>query len=217
MKQPIIIIRKQYFNIFSIAIYLLLISHSNTFSQQGRWDLYHKGNSGLPDNSITSIAIDASGVKWIGTDASGLIRYDGTTWTVYDIWNSKLPVFAINCVRIDGNGVKWIGMSKGGFASYDQNSSSIEEDGDINRHILQNYPNPFNPLTSITYDIPQRSEITLTVYSALGETISVLSQGMHEAGRYEVTFYAHDLPSGVYFYRLQAGDFVQTKKMVLMR
>ena len=81
----------------------------------------------------------------------------------------------------------------------------------------QNYPNPFNPETSIRFELLVKSEITISVFNALGETIQTLAQGTYDAGRHDVRFYAKDLPSGVYFYRLQAGAYIKTQKMVLMR
>jgi hypothetical protein len=100
--------------------------------------------------------------------------------------------------------------------------TSVQEKGPLgsgpNLFILQqNFPNPFNPSTTIRYGIPQRSQVTLTVYNILGQQIVVLAQGEQEVGYHEVTFDGTNLASGVYFYRLQAGSFVQTKKLLLLR
>ena len=84
-------------------------------------------------------------------------------------------------------------------------------------NLLQNYPNPFNPITTIKYDLPERSFALLKSYNILGNEIKTLVSEEKPAGTYEITLYAENLPSGVYFYRLQVGDFVQTKKMVLMK
>jgi hypothetical protein len=81
----------------------------------------------------------------------------------------------------------------------------------------QNYPNPFNPSTTIRYALPQRSHVTLTVYNTLGQRVAELVNAEKEAGRYEVMFNANGLASGVYLYRIQAGTFVQTRKLVLLR
>ena len=81
----------------------------------------------------------------------------------------------------------------------------------------QNYPNPFNPSTNIEYSIPSESFVELKVYDVLGKEVSVLVSGQVNAGFYEIEFDATTLPSGIYFYKLQAGDFVETKKMVLMK
>ncbi len=83
--------------------------------------------------------------------------------------------------------------------------------------LAQNYPNPFNPLTSIRYGVPEKSHVTMSVYNTLGQCVVLLVDEKQEAGYHEVTFDGSGLTSGVYFYRLQAGDFVQTKKLLLMK
>jgi predicted GH43/DUF377 family glycosyl hydrolase len=81
----------------------------------------------------------------------------------------------------------------------------------------QNYPNPFNPSTTIRYGLPQQSHMNLAVYNTLGEQVAVLKNGEEEAGYHDVTFNASTLPSGVYFYRLQVGSYVETRKLCLVR
>jgi hypothetical protein len=81
----------------------------------------------------------------------------------------------------------------------------------------QNYPNPFNPSTTIRYGLPERSVVSLTVFNTLGQQVEVLQDEEQEAGYHEVKFDASGLSSGVYFYRLRAGDFVETKRLLLVR
>jgi hypothetical protein len=81
----------------------------------------------------------------------------------------------------------------------------------------QNYPNPFNPGTTIRYGLPHRSAVQLNFFNTLGQQVAVLQNGEQEAGYHEVKFDASGLSSGVYFYRLQAGDFVSTKKLLLLK
>jgi hypothetical protein len=83
--------------------------------------------------------------------------------------------------------------------------------------LLQNYPNPFNPVTRIKYAIPERSDVTLKVFNILGQEIATLVNGVQEQGNYVASFEANSLPTGVYFYRLDAGKFSQTKKMLLVK
>ncbi len=91
--------------------------------------------------------------------------------------------------------------------------------------LYQNYPNPFNPETSISYTIPnvetRRGEslqhVTLKVYDLIGKEIATLVDGNKQPGNYTIKFNAEHLPSGIYFYRLQAGDFSETKKMILTK
>jgi hypothetical protein len=83
--------------------------------------------------------------------------------------------------------------------------------------LRQAYPNPFNPSTTIKYELPKSSEVRLIVFDMLGREVSVLVNERRDAGVHEVKFDGRGLSSGVYFYRLQAGDFVQTKKLLLMQ
>jgi len=83
--------------------------------------------------------------------------------------------------------------------------------------LQQNYPNPFNPTTTISFSLPVKSQVRLIVYNALGELIMELVNEVKESGSYSVELNAWNIPSGVYFYRLQAGDFVQVKKMMLLK
>jgi len=86
----------------------------------------------------------------------------------------------------------------------------------------QNYPNPFNPETKITYQLPVRSEVSLRIYNTLGQEVRRLVQATQEAGRYEVVWNGRDdqgrqLSTGFYLFRLSAGDFTMTRKMILLR
>lgn len=93
-----------------------------------------------------------------------------------------------------------------------------EEAGELSEFRLhQNYPNPFNPVTKITFDIPRSVEATLKVYDLKGSEIALLVSGKLQAGKYETDFNAAGLSSGVYFYRLQAGDFSDIRKMTLVK
>jgi hypothetical protein len=82
--------------------------------------------------------------------------------------------------------------------------------------LYQNYPNPFNPSTTIRYGLPNRSHVTLTVFNTLGQQVAILQNAEQDAGYHEVHFDGVGLSSGVYIYRMQAGDFVRTMKLVLL-
>ena len=83
--------------------------------------------------------------------------------------------------------------------------------------LSQNYPNPFNPTTRIQYSILEKSLVTIKVYNILGKEVKTLVNENQNVGKYEISFNASDLCSGVYFYKLTAGNFVETKKMILLR
>jgi hypothetical protein len=98
-------------------------------------------------------------------------------------------------------------------------SNEIEVDvyGVLTFNLEQNYPNPFNPSTSIMYSVPEAGNIKLSVYNIVGEEVAVLINGYSEAGSFDVTFDASNLPSGVYLYKLQSASSVQTRKMMLLK
>jgi hypothetical protein len=83
--------------------------------------------------------------------------------------------------------------------------------------LSQNYPNPFNPATRIQYALPENAQVKLTVYDMLGQRVAVLVDKKQPAGYHEIVFQATSLPSGMYFYRLNAGGFVETRKMVVLK
>ncbi|MDI6803819.1 MAG: T9SS type A sorting domain-containing protein, partial [Bacteroidota bacterium] len=83
--------------------------------------------------------------------------------------------------------------------------------------LSQNHPNPFNPTTIINYQLPIDSWVTLKVYDVLGREVATLVDEFKDGGYYEATWDATNIPSGVYFYRLQAGTYSDTKKLLLIK
>lgn len=81
----------------------------------------------------------------------------------------------------------------------------------------QNYPNPFNPTTTIVYEIPRRTHVQIELYDVLGREVAELANGAHDAGSYSITWNAQSFPTGVYYYRIRAGDFTATRKLMLLR
>jgi len=87
----------------------------------------------------------------------------------------------------------------------------------IDFSLLQNYPNPFNPTTNIEFSIPKPEFVTLRIYNILGEEVASLVSERLTAGKYTYDLDAGGLASGVYLYRIQAGEYVNAKKMILLR
>lgn len=87
----------------------------------------------------------------------------------------------------------------------------------ITFQLKQNYPNPFNPTTTIEYQIPKQSHVVLEIYNVLGDRVKTLVNKEESAGNYKINFNASNLPSGVYFYRIEAGNFNQSKKLILLK
>jgi hypothetical protein len=98
---------------------------------------------------------------------------------------------------------------------------AVENENDLGKpkefSLSQNYPNPFNPSTIVQYAIPTASNVKIEIFSVTGEKVATLVDGFKSEGYYEVSFDASGLPSGLYLYRISAGTFVQTRKMILLR
>jgi photosystem II stability/assembly factor-like uncharacterized protein len=140
----------------------------------------------------------------------------GISWNKEDIPNG-LNNFAIDF--IDEN-IGWAFGYPGTILKRDPNYTSVNNHKEFlpsDFYLNQNYPNPFNPTTIINYSIPKASFVTIKVYDILGREITTLVNEQKSPGNYNVQFNASRFSSGVYFYRMQAGDFVQTKKLVLLK
>jgi hypothetical protein len=87
----------------------------------------------------------------------------------------------------------------------------------IQFELSQNYPNPFNPNTTISFSLPRATQLKINLYNMLGEQVATIAEGNYEVGNYKVTFNASSLPTGTYIYRLESNEFIQTKKMMLLK
>ncbi len=126
-----------------------------------------------------------------------------------DIQNSAKTYYRLKQVDFDG-------------ASEYSNVVEVSSPLPASYSISQNYPNPFNPTTKINFNVPADARVKITVYNALGQKISDLTNRQYSAGRYDVNFAAGNLSSGLYFYVIEAkgndgSSFVSTKKMMLMK
>jgi photosystem II stability/assembly factor-like uncharacterized protein len=153
------------------------------------------------------------GLVWRTTDG-------GATWMMQSpvpaVWDALLAVCFTNANNgtAVGRGGTIVRTTNGGVTSVE----GEELRGVPKQYLLsQNFPNPFNPSTTIRYGLPNRSHVTLTVYNGLGQQVAQLVNGELEAGYQEVQFDGNGLSSGVYFYRLQSGAFVETKRLLLVR
>lgn len=84
-------------------------------------------------------------------------------------------------------------------------------------NLEQNYPNPFNPSTTIQFSLPKQTQIKIILYNILGEKLITLTDGTYEAGYHKVTFNSGNLSSGTYIYRFESDEFIQVKKMILLK
>lgn len=149
------------------------------------------------------------------------IRIDKTPWQV-------LPVAARGIYKQPGKDIIYaltdstlLKVTPTNIVTLQQIPTAIDQSGNsqkANQFVLyQNYPNPFNPATTICYELPRSGPVRLTVYNMLGQEVSMLVDTQQPAGIHQVTFNASQLASGVYFYRLQSGEKILVRKMLVMK
>ena len=178
----------------------------------------------LPDGTTESIVTDDIGNVWFAMNSVGLYKYNenDSTCILFNNSNSGLQSNGFYTMIIDKNGNLWIAQDKG-ITVYRKGGvilNIVDKNDDefpLTYKLEQNYPNPFNPTTKINYSVPQLSVVTLKIFDVLGNEVTTLVNEEKPAGNYEVVFDGNNLPSGVYFYRMQAGNFTETKKFVLLK
>ena len=134
--------------------------------------------------------------------------------------NEGLTNLNVQALTLGNNGYVYAGTGNGVWRRPLTEVTPVEENQipiPSSFNLSQNFPNPFNPSTIISWQSPVGSQQTLKIYDVLGNDITTLVNEYKPAGRYETEFNASTLPSGVYFYQLRAGDFVETKKMLLLK
>lgn len=179
--------------------------------------------SPLPINFPYSVKFLNQNIGWCvgSTGASGVISRTingGINWTVQKVESNNVyyDISFVNSEKgwASGNGII-SSTSNGNLVSVSQTSSNLPEQFSLQ----QNYPNPFNPSTAIRYEIKNSGFVSLKVYDMLGNETASLVNEKQNAGRYAVDFNSteYNLPSGMYFYTLSAGEFKETRKMVLIK
>ena len=186
-------------------------------------------NSGLTSASVYALAVSGTNL-FAGTAGGGvfLSTNEGTSWSAV---NSGLTGAWVRSLAVNGTNLFAGTVGSGVWRRpLSEMITEVESAGRLPSffRLEQNYPNPFNPSTTIKFELPQSSDVRLTVFDLLGREVTVLVSEKSEAGYHSVEFNASNLSSGVYFYRLharqspkdvggQAGDFVQTRKLLLIR
>ena len=179
-------------------------------------------NEGLRDTCVQSLAFSSDGVLYAGGDMGYGARVHRTT-DGGDSWSDVsqgLEGYGVWNLAIDPTGYVYAATSRGVFRSFSPRVVAVSTSAPIVLdcyHLRQNYPNPFNPSTTIKFELPKTSLVRLTVYDILGRQMSVLVNETREAGVHQVKFDGSNLASGIYFYRFQAGEFVSTKRLLLLK
>ena len=190
------------------------------FTSDGGTNWEARPNSGYRWNSVF---LSETGKAW-AVGNSGRIAFStdwGYTWDAQhsDVTCELWEVYFIN----ENEG--WIVGGGGGLPGvilHTTNGGVITDVDDeistVREFVLdQNYPNPFNPSTKIQYSIPQPNNVVIKIFNVLGKEVETLVNEEKPGGAYEITWNTENFPSGVYFYQLTAGKFIETKKMILMK
>lgn len=178
-------------------------------------------STNLPNIGHNSIALRQSSPRmiFVGTDL-GVFQStnDGANWINFNTGFPNVEVYDLKYK--EGPAILMAATHGRGCFTFDVGSLIGIEDGNSipeKFSLSQNYPNPFNPSTKIKYELPAANHVTLKVYDALGNEVASLVDKKLNAGKYEVNFNAGKLSSGVYFYKLTAGDLIDTKSMILIK
>jgi hypothetical protein len=169
---------------------------------------------GVSANGVARFNTQTNTWSTLGTGSSNGVSVGGVSGGVYALAVSG------NEVYVGGRFISAGGVSAIGVARWNSGTSRAEQLSPTAPKTFlleQNYPNPFNPSTTIRYQLPVASEVKLEVYDVLGKKIATLVNERQSAGSYQVVWNASGLSSGTYFYRLQAGTFVETKKMIMVK
>ena len=193
-------------------------------------------NNGFSNTYITSLISNSTGQTYMG----GGLGYNAGVFQISDNLDSWIQISSglfntnVSSLTLDDEEYIYAGTRDGFLFKSNKTTTAIKSNSPINPisfNLEQNYPNPFNPTTKIKYSIPtsplnpspyqgegQRERlVTLKIYDVLGTEIAILVNNEKPVGTYEVEWDASRFPSGVYFYQLKAGSFIETKKMILLR
>lgn len=194
-----------------------------------QWTIFNMADAWNPNNSVTSIAIDADGIKWFGTYNEGLGMYDGKQLLLYYKDNSGIAgndVVTVAVRRVNDSTQVWCSVydsSLPGFAGisiYTKPSvTGMEAVSQLpdRLYLFSNYPNPFNSTTTIHFRLTASAQVSLQIFDLSGRLVRTLFNGKRAAGDYRFKFKANDLASGLYFCRLSAGRQSSTRKIILLK
>lgn len=228
----------------SMAVYSGWLYAGGTFNQAGstaanniaRWNGGTWATVGAGTNNTVYALFPLGTYLYVGgffTYAGGnstnyIARWNNATWSLMGVGSNNGTSSNVTCIgSYSANAFIAAGgyfLLAGGFDArrialwgnltrIDPTSNNVPENFQLN----QNYPNPFNPVTTITFDIPKSTNAKLEIFDAAGKSVEILFDEELTAGKYEIKWDASNKPSGNYFYNLTAGDFVETKKMSLVK
>jgi photosystem II stability/assembly factor-like uncharacterized protein len=209
-------------------------------ARNGNWVLAVQSDGGISSNSNLIVPVELTSFTAVGNN--GVVELNWQTATEVNNQGFEIerrtetsefrtigfaegygtttePRNYVYMDRTAENGTNYYRLKQIDFNGTYAYSDIVEVDvtGPLSFNLAQNYPNPFNPSTSIKYSVPESGSIRLSVYNTVGEEVAVLVNGFSQAGSFEVTFDASNLSTGVYLYKLQSANSIQTKKMMLLK
>lgn len=195
------------------------ITYGNTFTLTAA--INNTGTSTARKILVTMQADSATDIltsKSITIDSLQAGKTDSVSWKMVVSDTTKVSFNYL--IKLKSENARVL-SSNGTFSVTDRNTETgingIGNQQPSHYNLAQNYPNPFNPTTNIRYTLPASQHVTIEVYNTLGQLVAKLIDKYQAAGSYTIHFDAHELPSGMYIYRLKAGNFTETKKMMLIK
>ena len=173
-------------------------------------------NTGLTNTDVNALAVSGTNL-FAGTSGGVFLSTDnGSSWTGASTGLTNTTVHALAVVGTNLFAGTLSGVWRRPLSEVMTSVEKLSTDLPTHLSLDQNYPNPFNPSTTIRYELAKRAIISLRIFNMLGQEIALLVDEQKEAGSYQVQWNAN-VPSGIYFYRLQAAEFVETKKAILLK
>jgi len=204
----------------------LAFADTNLLASAGYGGVYRSTNNGSNwtklDNILTNSFIKTfavSGFKYFAGGANVYLSINGgENWT--DV-SAGLPAGVVNVLAVCGDnlfaGYRFYGVWKRPLSEMVTVVEKLPHDLAIQFNLKQNYPNPFNPLTTITFSLPSKCFSSLSIYDVVGRKVTTLISEEMSAGNYSFQWNATNYSAGLYYYRLQAGHFTDTKKLLLVK
>ncbi len=192
-----------------------------------KWQNYEneasKNHDSLNNTFLGGLAIDSSGTVWENAYGA-LFKFENETWSRIDSTDLGIPLDEINCIQIDKYNNKWLGTKLYGLIKLGQHPTGIEKEETtaiLDYHFLANYPNPFNSSTTISYTLNSPGHVNISIYNMLGQKVVTLvdwyQTGLQNAVKWNGTNnFGEQVSSGIYFARMQTGDYTKTIKMAFV-
>ena len=191
---------------------------SGVFRSTDNGETWEAINTGMTDSVVWALLVHSDGHLFAGTAGSGVLRStdNGETWEAV---NTGLINTDVRALVSSADGRLFAGTEGGVFRSTSSTTRVEKISAAIPTvfSLAQNYPNPFKPSTTITFSVTKRTSVSLKVFDVVGREVATLVREWLAPSTFSVVFEAEGLPSGVYFYRIEAGAFHEVRKMLILR